>query len=93
MIGAGGLGREVLVALDKLEVGQGLEAGLAIVFLAIILDRLSDALSKIDPSAPPVPLRQRLPGWMPARWEPAAVAVLTATASRGPTTRRCALAR
>jgi glycine betaine/proline transport system permease protein len=69
----------VLVALDKLEVGQGLEAGLAIVFLAIILDRLSDALSKLDPSAPPAPLRQRLPSWLPARWEPAAVAALTAT--------------
>ena len=95
LIGAGGLGREVIVALDKLEVGQGLEAGLAIVFLAIILDRLSDALSKIDPSAPPAPLRQRLPSWLPARWEPAAVLALTAAhrAAQVPAEALCALVR
>lgn len=78
MIGAGGLGREVIVALDKLEVGQGLEAGLAIVLLAIILDRLSDALSKIDPFAPPTRLSQRVPRWIPMRWEPVFVIALTA---------------
>jgi glycine betaine/proline transport system permease protein len=95
LIGAGGLGREVIVALDKLEVGQGLEAGLAIVFLAIILDRLSDALSKIDPSAPAAPLRQRLPGWLPARWEPAAVLALTAAhrVAQVPADALCALVR
>jgi glycine betaine/proline transport system permease protein len=68
MIGAGGLGREVLVSLQRLRVGQALEAGLAIVFLAIILDRLSDALSRIDLSAPPVARSRMLPGWLPARW-------------------------
>src|SRR5690606_10134774 len=41
LIGGGGLGREVLVALQRLRVGQGLEAGLAIVFLAVLLDRIS----------------------------------------------------
>ncbi len=76
LIGAGGLGREVLVALDKLEVGQGLEAGLAIVFLAIILDRLSGALSAIDPQAPPRSPRQQLPTWLPQRLEPALLGVL-----------------
>lgn len=45
LIGAGGLGREVLVALQRLRVGQGLEAGVAIVLLAILLDRLSQALT------------------------------------------------
>lgn len=45
LIGAGGLGREVLVALQRLRVGEGLEAGLAIVFLAILLDRLSQAFA------------------------------------------------
>lgn len=40
LIGAGGLGREVLVSLQRLRVGQGLEAGLAIVLIAILLDRL-----------------------------------------------------
>ncbi|MEO7912349.1 MAG: ABC transporter permease subunit [Roseiflexaceae bacterium] len=68
MIGAGGLGREVLVSLQRLRVGQALEAGLAIVFLAIILDRLSDALSRIDLSAPPVARSQIVPSWLPARW-------------------------
>jgi glycine betaine/proline transport system permease protein len=48
LIGAGGLGREVLVALQQLKVGRGLEAGLAIVFMAIVLDRISHAASKVE---------------------------------------------
>jgi len=48
LIGAGGLGREVLIALQRLRVGQGLEAGLAIVFMAIILDRISHGFSEQD---------------------------------------------
>ena len=43
MIGAGGLGFDVLSALRRLNIGAGLEAGLAIVALAIALDRLSQA--------------------------------------------------
>ena len=43
MIGAGGLGYDVLLALRALKVGQAMEAGLAIVVLAIVLDRLSQA--------------------------------------------------
>ncbi len=46
MIGAGGLGFEVLAALRRLDIGAGLEAGLAIVALAIALDRLSQAFSQ-----------------------------------------------
>jgi glycine betaine/proline transport system permease protein len=46
MIGAGGLGYDVLTALRRLDIGTGLEAGLAIVALAIILDRQSQALAK-----------------------------------------------
>lgn len=53
LIGAGGLGREVLIALQRLQVGQGLEAGLAIVFMAIVLDRLSQAASKTDFTSKP----------------------------------------
>lgn len=41
MIGAGGLGYDVLSALRRLDIGGGFEAGLAIVVLAIALDRLS----------------------------------------------------
>ena len=46
MIGAGGLGYEVLAALRRLDIGTGVEAGLAIVVLAIALDRLSQALAR-----------------------------------------------
>jgi glycine betaine/proline transport system permease protein len=43
MIGAGGLGYDVLLALRRLAVGQAMEAGLAIVVVAIVLDRMSQA--------------------------------------------------
>jgi glycine betaine/proline transport system permease protein len=43
MIGAGGLGFDVLAALRRLDIGAGLESGLAIVALAVALDRLSQA--------------------------------------------------
>ena len=45
LIGAGGLGREVMVALQRQDVGRGLIAGFAIVFMAIILDRISRGFS------------------------------------------------
>ncbi|MAT99461.1 MAG: glycine/betaine ABC transporter permease [Anaerolineaceae bacterium] len=45
LIGAGGLGKVVLDALRSIRVGLALEAGLAIVFLAVLLDRLSEAFS------------------------------------------------
>lgn len=40
MIGAGGLGSIVLSANQQIEIGEGFVGGFAIVFLAIILDRL-----------------------------------------------------
>lgn len=46
MIGAGGLGYLVLVALRKLDIGAALEAGVAIVIIAILLDRFSQALAR-----------------------------------------------
>ncbi len=45
MIGAGGLGFDVLSSLRRLDIGAGLEAGIAIVVLAIALDRLSQAFA------------------------------------------------
>jgi glycine betaine/proline transport system permease protein len=45
MIGAGGLGFDVLQALRRLDFGAGLEAGFAIVALAVMLDRLSQAVA------------------------------------------------
>jgi glycine betaine/proline transport system permease protein len=41
MIGARGLGRNVLIAIQRIDIGLGFEAGLAIVIIAIILDRIS----------------------------------------------------
>jgi glycine betaine/proline transport system permease protein len=46
MIGAGGLGYDVLLSLRALKVGNAMEAGLAIVAIAIALDRLSQAAAK-----------------------------------------------
>ena len=46
MIGAGGLGYDVLSALRRLDIGGGFESGVAIVVLAIALDRLSQALAE-----------------------------------------------
>ena len=56
MIGGGGLGDVVLRGIQQLNIGLGFEGGLAVVILAVILDRLSQSLS----SPPAVPLRQRL---------------------------------
>jgi glycine betaine/proline transport system permease protein len=63
MIGAGGLGYDVLLALRALKIGQGMEAGLAIVALAIVLDRLSQAAATQRPQAHPASgaLWQRYP--------------------------------
>lgn len=46
MIGAGGLGYDVLASLRQLDIGGGLEAGTAIVVLAIMLDRISQAYAQ-----------------------------------------------
>jgi glycine betaine/proline transport system permease protein len=46
MIGADGIGSQVLISIRRLEVGSGVQAGLAIVFLAIILDRVFQGIAK-----------------------------------------------
>lgn len=46
MIGAGGLGREVLRAMQTVDIGLGMEGGLGIVVVAIILDRISQRIAK-----------------------------------------------
>ncbi|MDC7234999.1 MAG: proline/glycine betaine ABC transporter permease [Spirochaetales bacterium] len=46
MIGAKGLGMEVLLAISRIEVGRGFEAGISIVFLAIIIDRITHSFSE-----------------------------------------------
>ncbi|NLA78618.1 MAG: ABC transporter permease subunit [Erysipelothrix sp.] len=41
MIGVAGLGLEVLISVNRIEVGRGLVSGTAVVIIAILLDRLS----------------------------------------------------
>ncbi|MEM7216144.1 MAG: ABC transporter permease subunit [Pseudomonadota bacterium] len=50
-IGYSGLGGEVWKALTKLKVGWAFEGGIAIVFMAIIFDRLSYAVTGVNASA------------------------------------------
>ncbi|QDQ86608.1 proline/glycine betaine ABC transporter permease [Alcaligenaceae bacterium SJ-26] len=46
MIGARGLGYEVLLGINRLEVGRGLLAGIGIVVLAILFDRITQSYGK-----------------------------------------------
>ncbi|GGG09785.1 hypothetical protein GCM10007425_00130 [Lysinibacillus alkalisoli] len=46
MIGADGLGRNVVSALQRSQAGAGFVAGISLVILAIILDRLTQSLNK-----------------------------------------------
>lgn len=60
-IGAGGLGYSVLFALDRVRIGAGFEAGLAILAIAIVLDRITQALAKPrEKTKPRKIVRQRL---------------------------------
>jgi len=45
MIGARGLGLEVLLAINRIEVGRGFEAGVSIVILAVVIDRITHGLA------------------------------------------------
>ncbi|NNG39717.1 ABC transporter permease subunit [Flexivirga sp. ID2601S] len=55
IVGAPGLGQDVLSSLQSLDVGVGVEAGLSVVIMAIYLDRVTDGFSK-----PEVGLRSEL---------------------------------
>jgi glycine betaine/proline transport system permease protein len=46
MIGAGGLGAEVWKAIQRLQPGDGFEAGIAVVILAMILDRITQKIGQ-----------------------------------------------
>jgi glycine betaine/proline transport system permease protein len=46
MIGARGLGIPVLSGITQLKVGEGFEGGLAVVILAMVLDRITQGMSK-----------------------------------------------
>lgn len=57
MVGAGGLGNDVLASISRLDIGLGFESGLAVVLLAIMLDRITETFGsqQVRPT-----LRQRL---------------------------------
>jgi glycine betaine/proline transport system permease protein len=44
MIGAGGIGHVVVTSINRIDIAGGTESGLAVVFLAIIIDRLTQGL-------------------------------------------------
>ena len=44
MIGSKGLGYSVLIAINRADIAMGFESGLSIVFLAIIIDRLTQSI-------------------------------------------------
>ncbi|VEF48082.1 glycine/betaine ABC transporter permease OpuAB [Bacillus freudenreichii] len=46
MVGASGLGEQVLVAINRIDIALGFEAGISIVFLAIIIDRVTNGVAE-----------------------------------------------
>lgn len=46
MIGSGGLGDVVLKGISQMKIGDGFEGGLAVVILAMILDRITQSIGK-----------------------------------------------
>jgi glycine betaine/proline transport system permease protein len=46
MIGAGGLGSKILYSIQRIDLGVGIESGLGILFIAVVLDRILQGLTK-----------------------------------------------
>lgn len=46
MIGAGGLGNVVLQGIQRLDIGLGVQSGLSVVLLAIVIDRITQSFGK-----------------------------------------------
>ncbi|MBU1345091.1 MAG: proline/glycine betaine ABC transporter permease [Proteobacteria bacterium] len=45
MIGAGGLGSKILYSIQRIDLGVGIESGLAILFIAVVLDRILQGIT------------------------------------------------
>jgi glycine betaine/proline transport system permease protein len=60
LIGAGGLGLTVYTGLGRLDIGAATEGGIGIVLIAIILDRITQALGDEGGSATPSPFMAAL---------------------------------
>ena len=63
MIGGGGLGDVVLQGIQQLNIGLGFEGGIAVVILAVILDRLTQSLSAPPSRALPERIRSIVDVW------------------------------
>ena len=48
LIGANGLGMEILVATNRVEIGRALLPGMSIVILAVILDRITQGMVRVE---------------------------------------------
>lgn len=59
MIGAGGLGGEVLRGIQRMFIGRGFEGGLAVVVTAILLDRVTQGLGRIRRGRPLAPAAEK----------------------------------
>lgn len=46
MIGASGLGQEVLISVNRIQIGRGIIAGSAVVIIAILMDRFTQGIVK-----------------------------------------------
>ncbi|GAA3738003.1 ABC transporter permease [Salinactinospora qingdaonensis] len=51
MVGAGGLGNDVYTGIARADIEIGFEGGIAVVILAIFLDRLTGAITRFSPAA------------------------------------------
>jgi glycine betaine/proline transport system permease protein len=51
MVGAGGLGNDVLASIQRLDIGLGFESGLSVVLLAIVLDRITESFGRTPGTA------------------------------------------
>ena len=59
MVGAGGLGNDVLASIQRLDIGLGFESGLSVVLLAIILDRITESFGARSAQAQATSWRER----------------------------------
>ena len=65
MVGAGGLGNDVLASIQRLDIGLGFESGMAVVLLAIILDRITESFGTPQTAAN----RAGWLNWLSARFQ------------------------
>ena len=83
-VGTKGLGQDLLFRLQSLRIGQALEIGVAIVFMAVTIDRLSLAIAHKQPEHPPDgPLWRRHPMWTAAAGLVASTFLLAALTPAG----------